>query len=150
MHWHQKMDKILGFFGEYRFLSNFWDCPVEYEGLYFKSTEAAYQAAKSIDPEVRAQFVPLSCRDAKKLGQKIQIRKDWEFVKVPIMRLLLRRKFRITSLRKDLLETGDAYLEETNNWGDKVWGVCNGEGSNYLGKLLMEVRDEIREEESNS
>jgi ribA/ribD-fused uncharacterized protein len=144
------MDKILGFFGEYRFLSNFWSCPVEYEGDYFKSTEAAYQAAKSLDPEVRKQFIPLKPREAKDLGNKIEKRKDWDEVKVSVMRLVLRRKFRLPELRKQLLATGNAYLEETNTWNDTTWGVCRGVGTNYLGKLLMEIRDEIREEEANS
>lgn len=35
----------------------------------------------------------------------------------------------------------------SNTWGDKVWGVCNGEGENRLGKILMRIRSEIREEE---
>jgi len=34
-------------------------------------------------------------------------------------------------------------LEETNTWGDKYWGVCNGEGENQLGKLLMKIRENI-------
>lgn len=32
---------------------------------------------------------------------------------------------------------------EGNTWGDKFWGVCDGEGENHLGKLLMEVRAEL-------
>ena len=38
----------------------------------------------------------------------------------------------------------DEYLEEGNNWGDKVWGTVNGEGENNLGKILMRVRKELR------
>jgi predicted NAD-dependent protein-ADP-ribosyltransferase YbiA (DUF1768 family) len=43
-----------------------------------------------------------------------------------------------------LLETGDAELIEGNDWGDTFWGVCGGKGNNFLGKLLMEVRKELR------
>ena len=57
---------------------------------------------------------------------------------------LLYRKFAIPSLREKLLATGDAYLEEGNNWGDTIWGTVNGRGQNHLGRLLMEVRDAIR------
>lgn len=140
-------EKILGFFKEYRFLSNFWSCTIEYEGMFFPSTEAAYQAAKSLDPEVRAKFLGLSFRESKELGRKIECRKDWDTVRIPVMRMILRKKFKNADLRKKLLDTGDAYLEETNSWNDCFWGVCKGVGENHLGKLLMEIREEIKEEE---
>jgi predicted NAD-dependent protein-ADP-ribosyltransferase YbiA (DUF1768 family) len=47
-------------------------------------------------------------------------------------------------LRQKLLATGDAILEEGNDWGDRVWGVVDGVGKNRLGKILMKVRDELR------
>ena len=40
---------IKGFFGEYRWLSNFEPCKVFYEGFEYSSSENAYQAAKSLD-----------------------------------------------------------------------------------------------------
>lgn len=43
-----------------------------------------------------------------------------------------------------LLETGEAYLEEGNDCGDRVWGVYQGQGENRLGKILMKVRAELR------
>jgi hypothetical protein len=59
---------------------------------------------------------------------------------------ILRAKFtQNKNLRKMLVDTGDAYLEETNYWHDTFWGVYNGIGENNLGKLLMVVRDEINE-----
>ena len=60
------------------------------------------------------------------------------------MRDCLRLKFEIPELREALLNTDNAKLIEGNWWGDKFWGICNGVGENNLGKLLMEVRDEIR------
>ena len=59
------------------------------------------------------------------------------------MKELLRQKFLIPELGQMLLETGNSPLEETNSWGDTYWGVCKGVGKNMLGKLLMEVRNEI-------
>jgi predicted NAD-dependent protein-ADP-ribosyltransferase YbiA (DUF1768 family) len=54
-------------------------------------------------------------------------------------------KFTRNSKLGDLLiETGDRYLEETNHWGDKIWGVCDSVGTNWLGKILMDVRNQIR------
>ena len=57
----------------------------------------------------------------------------------------LRDKFKPGSeLAGKLLNTGDAELVEGNHWGDRYWGVCDGEGQNKLGKLLMQVRGELR------
>ena len=58
---------------------------------------------------------------------------------------LLQQKFSFTVLKRQLLETGAAELIEGNYWGDRYWGVCKGVGDNWLGKLLMTVRKEIRE-----
>ncbi len=48
-------------------------------------------------------------------------------------------------LKRLLLATGDAELIEGNDWGDTIWGMCDGEGENLLGKILMKVRDKLRE-----
>ena len=58
---------------------------------------------------------------------------------------ILKIKFSRQPFRNMLLDTGDAYLEETNYWHDTFWGVYNGEGRNHLGRLLMVVRDELKE-----
>ena len=48
--------------------------------------------------------------------------------------------YRNIDLRNKLMETGNRYLEETNHWKDRYWGVCDGKGENNLGKILMSVR----------
>lgn len=133
-------DKILGFKGKYRWLSNFVDCPIMYEGVLYPSTENAYQAAKTLDLEARKQFETLTAFDAKKAGKTVPIRPDWEAYKLLVMFKALRQKFTQEPFRTKLLNTGDAYIEETNYWGDTFWGVCNGVGENYLGKIIMELR----------
>jgi predicted NAD-dependent protein-ADP-ribosyltransferase YbiA (DUF1768 family) len=55
-------------------------------------------------------------------------------------------KYQDPVLRSKLLATDDAYLEETNGWFDRFWGVCLGTGHNHLGKILMKVRQRIRDE----
>ena len=137
--------KIAEFQGEYRFLSNFWEAKVELEGVQYPSVEHAYQAAKTtVDAEREWIRVSDTPGVAKKRGRKITLRPDWEQVKVKIMEELVRRKFQDPGLRKMLLETGDAELEEGNRWGDKFWGVDlrTGTGSNNLGKILMKIREE--------
>lgn len=58
---------------------------------------------------------------------------------------LLRYKFsQHMDLREALLATGDAVLVEGNWWGDTFFGVCRGEGENWLGRMLMQVREELK------
>jgi ribA/ribD-fused uncharacterized protein len=132
---------IKGFFGDYRFLSNFHECPVMYEGVIYPSSENAYMAAKTRDLEARRAFETMSPKEAKLAGRIIPLREDWDLVKISIMREIIFDKFsRNLDIRECLLQTGDAYLEETNHWGDIVWGVCDGVGNNLLGKILMDTR----------
>lgn len=136
--------KIESFSGKYRFLSNFYSVNVVFDGIEYPSTENAYQAAKTLDVYTRSRFVAMTAGQAKKFGRQIRIRPDWEIVKVGIMLELLREKFKRGAIRDRLLATGDAELIEGNTWGDRFWGVCNGVGENMLGKLLMQVREELR------
>lgn len=144
---------INNFRGEYFFLSNFYEDPehsIEYDGVSFKSVEAAFQSAKVRDKQQAARFVFLSAAQAKKLGRKVRIRDDWEKVKLDIMTSLIVQKFtKNTLLKEKLLATGDEELIEGNTWGDTFWGVDakSGRGLNYLGKILMEVRRQLREQE---
>jgi len=138
---------ITSFHGEFRWLSNFWPALVTLDGKEFPSVEHAYQAAKTFDIETRERFANIMLKpgDAKRMGRRVNIRPDWESVKLEVMLNLLREKFKCADMRKKLLATGDAELTEGNNWNDTFWGVCNGRGNNHLGKLLMQVRNELRE-----
>ena len=44
---------ITGFFGPYRWLSNFAPSPIDADGLTYPTAEHAYQAAKTLDPDER-------------------------------------------------------------------------------------------------
>ena len=132
---------VNGFTDEYRFLSNFIG-GVYFDGEWYHSAESAYQAAKTVDPKERRPFQSMNPGTAKKMGKKIPIRQDWDKVKVEIMSSIVFDKFyRNKELRQKLIDTGDMYLEETNTWDDTFWGVCNGEGRNELGKILMKIRN---------
>lgn len=141
------------FSGIHRFLSNFWLAPVEFEGAVYPSVEHAYQAAKTISMEEREPFWKefISPGKAKRLGNTLTLRGDWEDIKIDIMRGLVRSKFQLPHLKKLLLlETGDQELVEGNTWHDNFWGDCycsrcqNIRGQNHLGKILMEIRDELK------
>lgn len=143
------MKSISEFTGKYRFLSNFYTCAVMFEGITYPSVENAYQAAKTLDHEDRVMFTTCSAAQAKKWGSpagRIKIRKGWEEMKVGVMSYLIKKKFTEYPFWLALLSTGEAHLEEGNFWGDVFWGKYRGEGENWLGKILMQTRKEIREE----
>ena len=92
----------------------------------------------------RERFFGLSGGQAKRLGRRVELRSDWETVKIEIMRQVLKSKFTHNpELREKLIATGNTELIEGNNWNDRFWGVCRGVGKNHLGKLLMEIRAEL-------
>lgn len=135
---------INSFKGEYFFLSNFFEAPVTYDGILYQSNEAAFQAQKTLDIEKRKTFADLKPSRAKALGRSrsLNLRKDWEIVKVDIMRDICFAKFNQNpKLKKLLMETSNEKLEEGNNWGDDFWGTVKGKGENHLGIILMEIRD---------
>jgi len=134
----------------YDFLSNFYYSSVSYDGKLYPTVEHAYQAAKTTDENVREIIRKANSPGiAKKLGQSINVRNDWSTTKIVVMKNLIRDKFSSPFLMHRLLQTGDAKLVLNNKWNDKFWGVCRGVGENWLGKILMEVRDELRKQLSN-
>ncbi len=138
------------FAGKYRWLSNFWGAEVQYDGVAYPTTEHAFQAAKTENLGQRRHVRKASGpQEAKRLGRQVTLRPEWESMKDEVMLDLNRQKFRDPELRAKLLATGDATLVEGNYWNDTYWGVCRGKGKNRLGKILMRVRDEIRQETSD-
>lgn len=145
-------EPITSFRGPYMFLSNFYRVWITYEGIAYPTSEHAYQAAKTANPLVRASIAALrEARDAKRYGADMQkgraqgpFRPEFHSIKLQIMLDILRIKFSIPMLREKLLETEDRLLEEGNWWGDTYWGVSKGVGENHLGRLLMQVREELR------
>ena len=111
--------------------------------------EHAYQSHKTLNEDSRELI--RTAKDpaiAKKLGRGVEMRPDWDTVKVGLMRDFIREKFGSPFLADQLLATGDAELVHGNTWNDRVWGVCRGSGENLLGKILMEVRQELKNSSS--
>lgn len=139
-------NNIKGFFGEYRWLSNFHPCKVYFEGLLYPSSENAYQAAK-VDVDYRHKMVGISAKESKKDWKKLPridaSSESWDARKYEVMSVILFEKFyRNKDLRQQLIDTGSKFLEETNHWKDKYWGVdINLGGQNNLGKILTKLRD---------
>lgn len=133
------------FRGEKAFLSNFYDAPLTYKGITYQSAEVAYQAQKCGTEAEKRRFSALSSAEAKKLSHSMKIRPTWGNEKVAIMTEIVRAKFEQNpELAEKLRATGCEELEEINSWGDTFWGMNeNGEGDNMLGKILMQIRDEL-------
>jgi ribA/ribD-fused uncharacterized protein len=144
--------RIERFAGDYDFLSNFYPSVITLDDLNFNTVEHAFQAAKTDDLDERRsiQLAPSPAR-AKQLGRKVTLRSDWENVKYSIMETLVRQKFtRYSELGEMLLGTGSAELIEGNSWNDRTWGMTKNKqgefiGKNWLGIILMKVREELKE-----
>ena len=134
--------EIKGFRGDYAWLSNMFLCPLKMsDGVTYPSRENAFQAQKTKDIGLRRRISVVSPRDAKRIGRTILLVDDWDEIRVKVMFSGLENFFHQNELYKEkLIMTGDKYIEETNTWGDRVWGVCDGIGENALGHILMELR----------
>jgi ribA/ribD-fused uncharacterized protein len=115
------------------------------DGVVYATVEHAYQAAKTTDPLKRYGFQSyyMNPAQAKRLGQSVPLRDDWDQVRLQIMADLVWLKFQEPDLRRRLIDTDGHDLIEGNTWNDTFWGVCNGVGTNHLGQILMNVRDHL-------
>lgn len=137
------------FEGQHRFLSNFHPSPIVLvDGRVAPTVEHAYQAYKTstLSDDFARVLATSTPGAAKRLGQLVRLRPDWESVKLDVMRRLLTLKFPLGGhgFSAALLGTGDALLVEGNAWGDDYWGVASERGLNWLGHLLMARRAELR------
>jgi N-glycosidase YbiA len=123
---------------------------IRFGGVVYPHVEHAYQAAKTLDRDVRLEFASptLESWEAKKMGSELELRPDWEDIKLTVMEILVRQKFLNPEYLERLLLT-KGYLEEGNYWHDQFWGNCTCKkhiaepGQNHLGKILMQVRHEL-------
>lgn len=145
---------MIDFFdNEYAFLSNFYASPIkDINGKIYMTVEHYFQAMKTLDPVEREEIrVAETPGKAKRLGRIVKLRADWEEIKNSVMYEAILQKFTVDPyLKNKLLATGEQALVEGNTWHDNTWGSCTCakcqdiEGKNELGKILMKVREEIR------
>ena len=130
--------------------TNFYPAAVIIDEQRWPSTEHYFQAQKFVGtPYLDIVRGLPSARDAFQLSRNPTVsqwrRSDWDAVKDDIMLKALRCKFaQHTDLMNLLWETGKReIIEHTTN--DSYWadGGGPGRGLNKLGKLLMQVRDDI-------
>lgn len=112
---------IQGFFGDYRFLSNFELSEVIFEGDKYPSSENAYQAARCADFNQRELFKRCKPYEAKRLSHSVVTRENWRQFKYDIMAQIVFDKFyRNPELRQRLLNTKQKHLVEANHWGMSI------------------------------
>jgi len=142
---------IRGFTGLYEPFSNFWYVPIIRWGITFSTVEHAYHAGKNKNREYRLRVAAIPTPGkAKRIGQMVELREDWEEYKLDFMYTLVRQKFtKYNDLAALLHSTGNKILIETNTWHDCYWGECicsrcsSKMSKNALGIILMKVRQEI-------
>lgn len=148
MHGLDTEKQILFYEQEFYVFSNFSSFKLEWNGVLWMTSEHAYHSEKFEDSELLEQLQDTrSAHDSMRLAyaNRDKYRKDWDNVKLEIMKKILKAKVQQHPyVKKKLLESGDKELVE-NSWRDLYWGWGpNKDGENHLGKLWMEVRDEVR------
>jgi len=134
---------------EYGCFSNFSQHGFELDDKYWKTAEHYFQAQKFAGTvfadKVREARSP---KEAAEIGRRrdFPLRDDWEAVKDDVMRRAVLKKFQThDEISYILLETVDEHIVE-NAPGDYYWGCGkDGTGKNMLGRILMEVREKLRE-----
>ena len=137
---------------EYGEFSNFAYFPFQLDGKQWPTSEHYFQALKFEDLEYQERIrTAKSPMIAARLGRsrKVKLRRNWESVKIDVMRRAVQAKFKAhPEISELLLSTGDEKIVE-DAAGDDFWGVGSSrKGKNWLGRILMEVREDLRVQES--
>ena len=143
-------------------LSNFEKCYIKYKGHLFATTEQAFMWEKAIffnDHEIASRILKEeNPAKAKKLGREVKNFDDskWSKVCYEIMyKINYEKYFQNTRLKNILLNTDDKMIIEANprdtRWAiglsaedDRVLDESQWQGENLLGKVLMQIRDELK------
>lgn len=145
------VEKIPAFRDEFGFLSNMYllKNKVDYNGIWFPSTEHAFVASKTDDTNIH-MYISTIYRpsESKHYGKTLKLRDNWHDLQTDIMMELVYKKFLYNSdIAVKLLEI-EGEIVERNYWKDTFWGVCNGVGENWLGRILMGVRGTLKQEQN--
>jgi len=149
MHGLDTEKQIFFYEQEFYVFSNFSSFALEWKGELWMTSEHAYHSEKFDDKKIKGEIKNArSAHDSLKVAHmhKNKYRNNWDDIKLNIMKEILMAKVeQHLYVKKKLLETGKHELVE-NSWRDDFWGWGpNKDGKNHLGKLWMEVRDEIKD-----
>lgn len=138
--------EIFRFTGEYDFMGNRFESPIELRGRRYRTAEAAYWAMLCRDDRDRETLSRTKPDRLAQLAETMPKADGWESCREEVMTTVVRAKFtQNPSLCARLLATADALIVFGNGKGDVFWGednyTCAGE--NRLGRILMAVRAEL-------
>lgn len=134
--------RVCRFKGDCRFLSNFYQYPFEFKGMVYTTAQTAFETQKYFYDEYKSKCALQKSGDA-------NAPTNWDDISYDIMNEILHAKFAVPELAEKLKATGDDDLEEHNRCHDNRWGKCTckkcsaQEGQNWLGKILMGIREEL-------
>lgn len=132
----------------YKWLSNMQLVDIPLKGKIYPSVEHAYMSEKSHDSSWKelCSKKEITGKQIKVFSRTIELRSDWEDVKLLVMEHCLREKFKQEPFKTGLIKTGNQNIQEGNYWNDIFWGVDLKKdpnvGENNLGRLIMKIRDE--------
>lgn len=127
--------------------------PIQLEDLVWPTVEHYVQAMQFDDDGKREKIRMASTADqARKLGKTgwfKRPRANWENLRSVYMTRALYTKCRAhPEVARALLATGDEHLVENDQY-DYYWGCGRDRrGDNTFGKVLMQVRDKLNEEQA--
>jgi ribA/ribD-fused uncharacterized protein len=133
-------------------MSNFYPVWIKVDGYGdFKTSEHLYQALKYTHNTEYFKTIQMAenAWSAAKLGRVSEppLRPDWDNVKLDAMRFTVAQKYlQNEDIQKLLLDTGDAIIVEYAPHKDYFWGWYRGQGENWLGIILQEVREMFKNE----
>ena len=124
------------------FLNNKYSCGVHILNRRFGNAEAAFQAHKTKEPQIRNIFTSLDAVSAQSLGRDLVCYNNWENDKLRVMLTVIFEKFRQNpDILQKLINTGNQKLVAVSISSETYWGTHEGIGKNMLGKILMYVRN---------
>lgn len=136
----------LAFQSEHAWLSNFFPCKIEIDGERFVSAEQAYQFTKASrlgDPNLATMISRTKKPSrAKKLGGGLEHHPDWDAQKIDVMRTIMEEKF----MQNPYLWIVDSYWAAKATLNSKSLKNGTWQGANFMGKILMEIRSDLRRE----
>lgn len=153
----------------YGAFSNLFRREISLDGVAYPTVEHAYQSLKPRDERVRdwllaapspslvaltAHVLPSDEVDPGLVMGRVadsllgfHTRPGWSRLRYPWMMHCLQAKFnQHADLQQILLSTESAEIVEAGRIDDDAgrrWGIVNGRGQNYLGRMLMRVRAEL-------
>ena len=130
--------------------------PLRVNGIQIRTSEALYQACRfphlpDVQREIIGERSPMTAKMRSKPWRD-ETRPDWMEVRVKVMRWVLRvklaqnwEKFSHELLETDNLEIVEKKTRRADFWGAKVQEDGSFFGKNVLGRLLMELREQVRD-----